>query len=42
MLRKNLLCTIVENGDSNLDLYKTTEKGKEFLKAYKDLKALMN
>ncbi|MBS7632666.1 hypothetical protein KEJ15_03460 [Candidatus Bathyarchaeota archaeon] len=42
MVRKNLLCMIIENGDSNLDLYKTTEKGKEFLKAYKNLKALMN
>ena len=42
LLKKNLLCTVAGDGGSIRDLFKVTEKGKEFLKAYKNLKSLMN
>jgi len=41
LLGKKLLCTVNENGNPNPGLFKITRKGKEFLKAYKGLKALM-
>lgn len=42
MLRNGLLRAVaVGNGDSNPGLFKITDKGREFLKAYKGLKALM-
>jgi len=41
MLRKNLLRAGLQVGDSNLGLFEVTDKGREFLKAYKNLKALM-
>jgi predicted transcriptional regulator len=40
LLRKELLHTI-EDVDPNPGLFKITNKGKEFLKAYKGLKALV-
>ena len=42
LLVKNLLCTVTGDGGSIRGLVKITDKGKEFLKAYKSLKALMN
>ena len=39
LLRKRFLCLVSESG--NPGLFKITEKGKEFLKVYKGLKALM-
>lgn len=39
LLKKQFLCPVSENG--NPGLFKVTEKGKEFLKVYKGLKALM-
>jgi predicted transcriptional regulator len=41
LLRKELLHTIVKDVDPNPRLFKITNKGKEFLKAYKGLKALV-
>jgi len=41
LLNKNLLTPVDENCVSNTSLFKITDKGKEFLKAYKRLKALM-
>jgi len=41
LLRKELLHKITENGDSNPGLFKITDKGREFLKAYNGLKSLM-
>ena len=41
MLRKNLLRAGLQVGDSNLGLFEVTDKGREFLKAYENLKALM-
>jgi len=41
MLRRELLCTVTDDGDPNPGLFKITNKGREFLRAYKGLKALM-
>ena len=41
MLKKNLLRVIVKGGDYNPGLFEVTDKGRKFLKAYKNLKALM-
>ena len=41
LLGKELLCAIGEDGNPNPGLFKITEKGRKFLKAYKGLKALM-
>jgi predicted transcriptional regulator len=42
LVKKGLITIITDDGDPNPDFFKITEKGKEFLKAYKGLKALMN
>ncbi|MCL6579574.1 MAG: winged helix-turn-helix domain-containing protein [Candidatus Bathyarchaeota archaeon] len=39
--RKGLLYTVNEGRHPQSDLFRITDKGKEFLKAYKGLKALM-
>ena len=41
LLRKELLHTLAEDVNSNPGLFKITDKGKMFLKAYKGLKALV-
>jgi len=41
MLRRELLCTLTDDGDPNPGLFRITSKGREFLRAYKGLKALM-
>jgi len=41
LFRKGLLCSIIDDGNSNFSLLKITNKGKEFLKAYKGLKAFI-
>ena len=41
LLRNELLHTITENVDPNPGLFKITDKGKMFLRAYKGLKALV-
>lgn len=41
LLARGLLCMVTEGVDNNPGFFKITEKGKAFLKAYKDLKALM-
>lgn len=41
LLRKDFLWTVDEDGDPNPGLFKITDKGKRFLKAYKHLRALM-
>ena len=41
MLKKNLLRTVFKGGDSNPGLFEVTDKGRKFLKAYKNLKALI-
>jgi len=41
LLKKGLLCAVANNGNPNLGMFKITEKGKEFLKAYKGLNALI-
>jgi predicted transcriptional regulator len=41
LLGKGFICTVDEDCNSNPGLFKITEKGREFLKAYKSLKALM-
>jgi predicted transcriptional regulator len=41
LLNKRLLHVVAENKGSNPGLFKITDKGKEFLKAYKGLKGLM-
>jgi len=43
LLRKGLLNTVVDDGNPNPNpgLFKITDKGKEFLKAYKGLRALI-
>jgi predicted transcriptional regulator len=41
MLKKGLLRVVVQVVDSNPGLFEVTDKGREFLKAYKNLKALM-
>ena len=39
LLNKEFLCTVSD--DSNPGLFRITDKGKEFLRAYRGLKALM-
>jgi len=41
LLTKDFLWVIDEDGIPNPGLFKITDKGKEFLRAYKSLKALM-
>ena len=41
MLKQNLLRTVFKGSDSNPGLFEVTDKGRKFLKAYKNLKALM-
>ena len=41
LLKRELLCTVNEGANPSPGLFKITDKGKEFLKAYKSLKALM-
>jgi predicted transcriptional regulator len=41
MLKKRLIIAVVQVGDSNPGLFEVTDKGKEFLKTYKNLKALI-
>jgi len=41
MLKKELLQVVAPSGDSNPGLFKATDKGRKFLKAYKNLTALM-
>jgi len=41
MLRRELLCTVTDDGGFNPGLFKITSKGREFLRAYKGLKSLM-
>lgn len=41
MLEKRLLRVVVQVGDSNPGLFEVTDKGRKFLKAYKNLTALM-
>jgi len=41
LLKKKLLCATAKGGNPNPDLFKITDKGRKFLKAYKGLKALM-
>jgi len=41
LLRNELLHTVTENVDPNPGLFKITDKGKMFLRAYKGLKALV-
>jgi predicted transcriptional regulator len=41
LLTRGLLCIVAEDVNSNPGFFKITEKGKVFLKAYKDLKALL-
>ena len=41
MLKKELLQVVAPSGDSNPSLFKATDKGRKFLKAYKNLTALM-
>jgi predicted transcriptional regulator len=42
LLKKGLLCSVDEGSNPGLSLFRITDKGKEFLKAYDSLKALMN
>jgi predicted transcriptional regulator len=41
LLSRGLLHVVVEDVDNNPGFFKITEKGKSFLKAYKDLKSLL-
>ena len=41
LLRTEFLCIVAENVNPNYGLFQVTDKGKQFLKAYKGLKALM-
>ena len=41
LLTRGLLCIVAEDVGDNPGFFKITEKGKTFLKAYKDLKALL-
>jgi len=41
LLRKELLLSVAKDVSPNLGLFKITDKGKEFLKTYKGLKALV-
>ena len=41
LLGKELLCMVAEDVNSNHGLFEITDKGKEFLKTYKGLKALV-
>ena len=42
LLKKHLLHVVTDDEGSNPGLFEITDKGKEFLKAYKGLKGLMN
>lgn len=42
LMKKGLLCMVCEVEDAPHGLFEVTDKGKEFLKAYKSLMALMN
>jgi predicted transcriptional regulator len=42
LTKKGLLCVVSEVEDAPHGLFDVTNKGKEFLKAYKSLMALMN
>ena len=42
LLKKQLLHVVTDDEGSNPGLFEITDKGKEFLKAYKGLKGLMN
>ena len=42
MMKKGLLCLVSEVEDAPHGLFEVTDKGKEFLKAYENLMALMN
>lgn len=42
LLKKQLLHAVADDEGSNPGLFKITDKGKEFLRAYKGLKGLMN
>jgi predicted transcriptional regulator len=42
LLKKGLLHVVADNKGSNPGLFEITDKGKEFLMAYKGLKGLMN
>lgn len=42
LLKRGLLYPIFDNNDPNPELFEITDKGKEFLKVYEDLKGLMN
>jgi predicted transcriptional regulator len=41
LLKKELLHTVAEDAEPNPGMFKITDKGKEFLRAYKGLKALV-
>ncbi|MEM3700637.1 MAG: winged helix-turn-helix domain-containing protein [Candidatus Bathyarchaeia archaeon] len=41
LITRGLLCVVAENIDGNPGFFKITEKGKAFLRAYKDLVALL-
>lgn len=41
MLKRSLLRVIIKGSDYNPGLFEVTDKGRQFLKVYKDLKALM-
>jgi predicted transcriptional regulator len=41
LLRKELLYAVSKDANSDFDFFKITDKGKEFLKVYKGLKALV-
>jgi predicted transcriptional regulator len=41
LLKKGFIWTVNEDGNPNPGLFRITEKGRKFLKAYKHLKALM-
>lgn len=42
LLKRGLLYPIFDSKDPNPELFEITDKGKEFLKAYEDLKGFMN
>lgn len=42
MLNKGLMCAVADDEDSDLGLFKITDKGKKFLNTYNGLKGLMN
>lgn len=42
MLNKKLLFKVSDDGNPHRDLFKITDKGRRFLKAYENLRALMS